>query len=145
MKDRICPSDSISIDCAGGLILSHGKILLGLRTCGSKTYPNVWDIFGGHVEGEETIEAALVRELREELDITPSELRFLTTLTEPNPRRNGKNLYHIYKVTSWSGLGPRLCGTEHTEIRWYTLDEALALNLALPEYQTLFRGSTISN
>ncbi len=143
MKDPTCPSGSKSIDCVGGLILDHGKILLGLRARDSKTYPNVWDIFGGHIEGEETIEAALARELQEELDITPSEFRFLTTFIEPDPRRNGKYLYHIYKVTSWSGLGPRLRGAEHTEICWHTLDEALALNLASPEYQDLFRDNVV--
>ncbi len=143
MKDPTCPSSSKPIDCACGLILGHGKILLGLRARDSKTYPNVWDILGGHVEGEETIEAALVRELREELDITPSGFKFLTTLTDPDPRGNGKYLYHIYKVTSWSGTGPRLCGAEHTEIRWHTLDEAFALNLALPEYRTLFRNNVV--
>ena len=143
MKDPTCRSGSKPIDCAGGLILGRGKILLGLRARDSNTYPNVWDIFGGHVQGDETIEAALVRELREELDITPSGCEFLTTLTEPNPRRNGKYLYHIYKVTSWSGSGPRQRGAEHTEIRWHTLDEALALNLALPEYRTLFRNDVV--
>ncbi len=143
MKDPTRPLGSNSIDCAGGLILTDGRILLGLRAPDSKTYPNVWDIFGGHVKGEETIEEALVRELREELDITPSEFKFIATFSEPDPRRNGKCLYHFYKVTSWSGPGPRLCGAEHTEIRWHTLDEALALNLAAPEYHALFRDNVV--
>ncbi len=144
MKNLARPSDLKSIDCAGGLVLSHGRILLGLRAPDSKTYPNLWDVFGGHVKGDETIEVALVRELREELDITPTEFKFLATFSEPDPRRNGKCLYHFFKVTSWSGPGPRLCGAEHTEICWHTLDEALALNLASPEYKTLFRDNVVS-
>ena len=143
MKDPTYPSDPDSIDCAGGLMLRHGMILLGLRAPDSKTYPNVWDVFGGHVEGEETIEEALVRELREELDITPTVFEFLATFSESDPRRNGKCLYHFYKIMTWSGPGPRLCGAEHTEIRWHTLDEALALNLAVPEYRTLFRDHVV--
>ena len=143
MKDLTCPSDPKSIDCAGGLILNHGRILLGLRAPASKIYPNVWDVFGGHVEGDETVEEALVRELGEELDITPTRFKFLATFSEPDPQRNGHCLYHIYKVTSWSGPGPRLRGAEHTEIRWHTLDEALALNLAASEYKTLFRNNVV--
>ena len=143
MKDPIRSSDPESIDCAGGLIISHGRILLGLRAPDSETYPNVWDVFGGHVEREETIEEALARELREELDITPTVFKFLATFSEPNPRKNGKCLYHFYKVTSWSGPGPRLCGAEHAEIRWHTLDEALAQNLAASEYKTLFSANVV--
>lgn len=131
------------IDCAGGLLVRHGMILLGLRSHNSKTYPNVWDVFGGHVEGEETIEGALVRELREELDIIPAGFKFVATFAEPNPKTNGNCLYHFYKVTSWSGPGPRLCGTEHTEIRWYTLDEALTLDLAASDYRALFRDHVV--
>jgi 8-oxo-dGTP pyrophosphatase MutT (NUDIX family) len=141
MKDLTCPSDPKPIDCAGGLIVSHGRILLGLRAPDSKTYPNVWDVFGGHVEGDETVEEALVRELDEELDIIPTRFEFIESFSEPDPRRNGKCLYHFFKVTSWSGPGPRLRGAEHTEIRWHTLDEALTLNLAAPEYRTLFKDN----
>ena len=119
--------------------MDHGKILLGLRARDNKWYPNVWDLFGGHVECEETVEAALVRELREELDITATKFQFLATFTIPNPHTNGEFLYHIFKVTSWSGPGPLLRGDEHAEIRWFTLDEALVLELAAPEYQALFR------
>ncbi len=139
MADPARPSGSQFIDVACGLILDRGKILLGLRSPHRAAYPNVWDLFGGHVEDGETIEAALVRELREELDITPSTFKPLVTLTEPNPLRNGKHLYHVYRVTAWSGPGPRLRGAEHTEIGWHTLDEALALDLARPEYRSLLR------
>ena len=139
MKEPDCPAEPNSIDCAGALILSQGKVLLGLRAPDSQTYPNVWDVFGGHVEGKETLEETLIRELREELDITPTAFEFLATYPEPDPRTNGSHLYHFFKVTMWTGPGPRLCGAEHTEIRWHTLDEALALNLAAREYMALFR------
>ncbi len=139
MSDPSRASRPGTIDCAGGLILRHGKILLGLRAPDSTTYPNVWDVFGGHVEGAETVEEALVRELQEEVDITPTAFEFLASFAEPDPRTNGRRLYHFYKVTSWTGPGPRLRGAEHSEIRWHTLDEALALDLAASEYKALFR------
>jgi len=138
------PSGPIkSIDCACGLILERGRILLGLRAPDNKIYPDVWDLFGGHVEDKESIEEALVRELREELDITPKTFEFLTTLLEADPPNNGKCLYHIYKITEWAGPGPRLRGAEHTEMRWHTLDEAVSSNLAVPEYRTLFSDHVV--
>lgn len=39
-------------------------------------FPNHWDLFGGHVEANETPEQALVREVREELGIILKEWHF---------------------------------------------------------------------
>ena len=139
MQDPSSASDPHSVDCAGALILRGGRILLGLRAPDRDTYPDVWDVFGGHVEGRETVEQALVRELGEELDITPTRFQLVARFWEPDPLKNGRRICHFFKVTSWLGPGPRLCGAEHTEIRWHTLEEALALNLAAPEYRALFQ------
>lgn len=49
---------------AGGILLSHNKILVGRRT-DLKFYPRVWDIIDGHMEGSETPEQTLFRELQE--------------------------------------------------------------------------------
>ena len=54
-----------------------GEILLMLRdNKPSIPFPDHWDIFGGHVEEGETPEEALVRELREELDIELKDFTF---------------------------------------------------------------------
>ena len=48
----------------------NGKLLIYLRDDKADIpFPNRRDFFGGHVEAAETPEAALVRELNEELDI----------------------------------------------------------------------------
>ena len=39
-------------------------------------FPQHWDLFGGHIEDGETPEQALVREVKEELDIDLKEFRF---------------------------------------------------------------------
>ena len=107
-------------------------LLLGLRAA-HRTYADCWDIIGGHVEPGETIEQALLREVEEEIGITPTQLAELTSL-----RAEGVEL-HIYRVDAWTGGSPVLRGDEHVELRWYTVADASALsNLATDEYIHVF-------
>ena len=64
------------------MIVRAQKILLGKRSAARQFYPDVWDLFGGHVEPGEALEQTLVRELQEELDITPSEWTFVETFRQ---------------------------------------------------------------
>jgi 8-oxo-dGTP diphosphatase len=55
----------------------NGEFLLALRDNKSWIpYPNHWDLIGGHVEEGETPEEALIREVKEELDIELTEYKF---------------------------------------------------------------------
>jgi 8-oxo-dGTP diphosphatase len=54
-----------------------GEFLLALRDNKSWIpFPNHWDLIGGHIEDGETPEEALVREVKEELDIELKEYSF---------------------------------------------------------------------
>ena len=68
-------------EVVAALIVQSGRILLGLRSPDRSLYPNVWDLFGGHLEPGEAHQQTLLRELKEELGITPSQWTFLETLT----------------------------------------------------------------
>jgi 8-oxo-dGTP diphosphatase len=60
------------VDVAVGvLIRDDGAFLLTTRPAG-KVYAGYWEFPGGKIEAGETVEAALVRELQEELGITAS-------------------------------------------------------------------------
>ena len=54
-----------------------GEILLYLRDSKPDIpFPHHWDLFGGHIEGNETPEQALIREVKEELDYDLEEYKF---------------------------------------------------------------------
>jgi len=56
---------------------ARGEFLLALRdNKPGIPFPNHWDLIGGHVEEGETPEEALVREIKEELDIEIKEYIF---------------------------------------------------------------------
>jgi 8-oxo-dGTP diphosphatase len=125
--------------CAGAFLVRDGRVLLGLRSQGRSLYSGVWDVIGGHVESTESPPEALVRELAEEIEITPTEFRELATLSEPRPEVNGDAVYHIFLVTQWTGVGPLPKGDEHSEIRWFPIEDAVKLDLAHPAYVELLK------
>jgi len=125
--------------CAGGLLVRSNEILLAKRSADRTFYPGVWDVVGGHCEGNETPTDALLRELEEELGVKALAFEEIATLEEPQPAENGEANYHIFAVTAWTGE-PRLLNAEHSELRWLSLDQALVLSLAHPRYGQLFRA-----
>jgi len=132
---------------ACGLVVIHfseergeRKILLGKRSSHRKSCPNRWDIFGGHLEAGETPAEALVREIREELGVTATEYRELKTITELRPEFGEPATLHMYLVAQWAGQ-IKMLGDEHTELRWFTLQEAAGLpDLAHPDYPEMFNA-----
>ena len=115
------------------------KMLLGRRSPDRRFYPNVWDLIGGHCEDQEAPEQTLVRELREELGVTPIEFREIAVLNEPDEASRGAYRYHVYLVTEWSGQLANRQPEEHVALEWFTISEAATLDLAHPDYPTLFR------
>ncbi|HEY3118774.1 MAG TPA: NUDIX hydrolase [Chloroflexota bacterium] len=126
--------------CAGGLLVRGRQILLARRSEDRTFYPGVWDVIGGHCEGDEIPAETLVRELEEEIGVKLSAFEEIAVLDEPRPAEYGEAKYHMFIVTAWDGGEPRLRGSEHSEVRWFGLDDALALPLAHPEYSALFRS-----
>jgi 8-oxo-dGTP diphosphatase len=116
-------------------IRADGKVLLGLRAPSKKVWPVHWDTIGGHVEDGESLEAALVREAQEEVGVTPTRFRLIATVRERQPERYGDARHHIYAVTAWHGGEPSNICDEHTELKWFSIDEMRGLkNIVDPDY-----------
>ncbi|MBQ6655862.1 MAG: NUDIX domain-containing protein [Ottowia sp.] len=79
-----------------------GRVLLTSRPPG-KDYAGYWELPGGKLENEESVEQALVRELREELGLTvaPEDVRPWRTLLADYPHTFVR--LHFCFVTAWQG------------------------------------------
>ena len=76
----------VVIVVAAALIDTDGRVLIARRPSGKKM-AGLWEFPGGKVERGETPESALIRELREELeiDVTENCLAPLTFASHPYP------------------------------------------------------------
>jgi 8-oxo-dGTP diphosphatase len=117
-----------------GLLVEAGKVFLCHRAASRRWYPNVWDLPGGHIEGNESPAQALVRELREELGIgipEPTDPAFAHV-------RHADFDCRIWVVREWTGR-PHLASDEHDRQAWWPLDEIAELPLAVEDYRPLLR------
>lgn len=113
---------------ATALVVRDGRVLLGRRTSGVR-FVGMWDAFGGHLEAGETAEAALRREIREELGVKVTRAQFLGVYEDRDPTSGDPFRHSLFLVTGWDGT-PRIANEEHAEIRWFRADEVAELNLA---------------
>ena len=121
-------------ECVAAFVVKEGKVLLGRRSATRSFYPDIWDVFGGHIERDESREEALRRELREELGIVTTEWMFLMTADDPNPAENGAGLYHLYLVSAFDGDPQNLQPEEHASVEWFEFEEAKKMPFAHPLY-----------
>jgi 8-oxo-dGTP diphosphatase len=106
---------------AVALIDARGRVLIAQRPP-DKEHAGLWEFPGGKVEPGESPEAALVRELREELGVTVAP-EMLEPLTFSSAGRGTRHLLLLlYRCTAWQGE-PR--ALDAAAIRW-VLPDALA-------------------
>lgn len=119
-------------------IRPDGKVLLGLRAPSKRSWADHWDTIGGHVEDGESLDDALIREVQEETGVTPTEFRLIAAVNERQPELYGDALHHIYAVTSWQGGEPANICDEHTELKWFSIDEMRGLaNIVDADYPSM--------
>ena len=127
-------------EIVNALFFQNGKVLLARRSPHRSTYADLWSFPGGHQEPGETLTEALIREVREEVGVTPTAFAFLRLISDPNTADGDSATYYMYAVTAWDGGEPTLIGDEPTELRWFKVDAAVHLSdLALDEYRSVFR------
>ena len=122
-----------TVRVVAGLLRRGDRVLLCHRHPERLNYPAVWDLPGGHIEEGETMAAALVRELAEELGIEtqPPGPTSLATIEFGDVELN------VFLVDRWSGE-PRIAAPEeHDDLGWFGAEDLQGLSLALPEYVSL--------
>lgn len=105
-------------ECVSFILLKDKQVLLEHRSKLKETDPGMIAIPGGHLEAGETQQQALLRELKEELDVTPKNAKYLCSLYHPTIELQ---LLHYYVITEWQGA---IIPLEADAVDWYEIDNA---------------------
>ncbi|HEX7441201.1 MAG TPA: NUDIX domain-containing protein [Caldimonas sp.] len=109
------------VDVAVGVLIdSEGRFLLSSRPAG-KVYAGYWEFPGGKVEAGESVEAALRRELHEELGITIGAVQAWKIELVDYPHARVR--LHFCKVREWQGVFEM---REGQRMAWQTLPVEVA-------------------
>ena len=109
------------------IITKNNKILLEKRT---PILPegNKWCLPGGHIDAGETAEAAIKREIKEELGTKAKAIKFLGYFDEILPEINCYTVVLVYEAKIRGKFKRQKL--EVSEIGWFTKKELSKLNIA---------------
>lgn len=101
--------ERIQIVCA--CILKEKQVLIAKRSTDS--YTGIWEFPGGKVEAGETLEEAITREIKEELDITCHKLKYLISIDD-----NTKKIPLRVHAFTCQFLEDEIHPSAHSQICW---------------------------
>ncbi len=106
------------IDVAAAAIVNADQQVLLAKRAPHRHQGDRWEFPGGKLDADETPVAALVRELQEELAITPTQFRRLLTLTHHYPDKSVR--LHVFRVEAFEGV-PH--GNEGQPLQWVATEQ----------------------
>jgi ADP-ribose pyrophosphatase YjhB (NUDIX family) len=112
----------------GGAVVREGRLLLVRRA--SRYGRGNWQVPGGFIEPDETIETAVVREVAEEAGVHAEVVGVVGIRNRYSPE-NGNSIYVVMLMRPLAGE-PTPDGDEVDQARYFTLEEILALEQVPP-------------
>lgn len=123
------------VPAAVALIQRGGRLLLTRRA--RPPYAGTWDLPGGFLEGDETPEHGLRRELSEELGMRVVRSRLVSLATDRYGHGGFPVLTLIYRVTATGALRP---GDDVSEARWFPRARLPLQSIGFPSIRRLLRA-----
>ena len=105
-----------TIEVVAAIIKKQDKILITRRSYGE--FADMWEFPGGKIELGESREEALIREVKEELELDINNLEYLTTVDYDYPNFHLTMHCFICEI-----CGGELVLNAHNDAKWVSLEE----------------------
>lgn len=115
--------DYIGVGCGALIINDNNETLLLQRTDQSRNEPGFWSKPGGTVEFGETVEAAIIREVKEETALEIKLGRFLGYTDHILPNEHQHWVAFNYLATIVGGTACNLEPHKHQKIQWFSFND----------------------
>ena len=112
------------IEVVGAAIIKDNKVL-AMQRSEQMTLPGMWEFPGGKIEANETEEQALIREIKEELNITVEIRDYINEASYDYDFGTVK-----LKVYTAEIVAGDILMEEHSDGKWVTADELMAIDWA---------------
>jgi 8-oxo-dGTP pyrophosphatase MutT (NUDIX family) len=123
------------VQVVAGLLRRGDRVLLGHRRPTRVSFPDTWDLPGGHVEPGEHAAVALARELHEELGIAVRDVPDRPTTVVSDDAFDVD--LSIWVLDDWHGEPVNAAPDEHDALEWCGPAEWSTRRLADPRYAAL--------
>lgn len=123
------------------MLRADGREFLLAQRPEGKVYAGYWEFPGGKVEPGETVRAALIRELHEELGITVTACSPWLTRVFTYPHATVR--LHFWRATAWDGEIGITAPLEHSAVDWQRIGQPAAVSPILPANDPILKALSL--
>ncbi|WP_275706229.1 Nudix family hydrolase [Dechloromonas hankyongensis] len=133
---------SAIVEVAAAVMLrADGQEFLLAQRPEGKVYAGYWEFPGGKVEPGETVRAALIRELQEELGITVTACSPWLTRVFTYPHATVR--LNFWRATAWDGEIGITAPLEHSAVEWQRIGQPAAVAPILPANDPILKALSL--
>lgn len=137
MEDRTNDTNFASVVA----LHKNGKILIARRSELKKNRPGEFELIGGHVQYGENFEQALIREIKEEVQLDCDNFQIFDAFTEQQVDGFKAEVCYLCELTE--NQEPIIDPENHSEMAWISLDEMDNYHIADIEIEVIKKAFKI--
>ena len=112
--------------CSSAILKKNNKQILLMSRKKKETYKNAWEFPGGKLKNGESFKDAIIREIKEELNITVK-LKNLTKFQYfSHQYRSFLLMMYVFELSKWAG---KIISNEGEHIKWVSAKEIKNIKL----------------